>query len=74
MLRAIRYAVTSWRFGRFTRHLDRAIRDARKRHAPTAHLIAAKREFVHDALRAAAQRDRTARTARPHEGGVPHGA
>lgn len=54
MIQRIRQAVASWRFRRFTRPIDRQIEEARRRHRPTAHLLQAKRELVHHALRRAA--------------------
>jgi hypothetical protein len=51
MIRHIRQAVAAWRFRRLTRPIDRQIEDARRRHQPVKHLLAAKTSLVHAALR-----------------------
>lgn len=51
MIRRLRHFVTGWRFRRLTRPIDRQIADARKRHQPVKHLLAAKTSLVHAALR-----------------------
>lgn len=51
MIKRIRQAVASWRFRRLTRPIDRQIAEARKKHQPVKHLLAAKTSLVHAALR-----------------------
>ncbi|MDO9334968.1 MAG: hypothetical protein Q7T61_01075 [Caulobacter sp.] len=51
MIRRIRQAVASWRFRQLTRPIDRQIADARKKHQPVKHLLQAKSDLVHAALR-----------------------
>ena len=47
----LRRLVVGWRFRHMTRHFDRQIADARRKHRPVAHLLSAKSAFVHAALR-----------------------
>lgn len=51
MIARIRRAVVSWRFRQLTRPIDRQIADARKKHQPVKHLLQAKSDLVHSALR-----------------------
>lgn len=51
MIKRIRQAVASWRFRQITKPIDRQIADARKKHQPVKHLLAAKTSLVHAALR-----------------------
>jgi hypothetical protein len=53
MIRYFRQAVAAWRFRRLTRPIDRQIEDARRRHQPVKHLLQAKSDLVHHALRSA---------------------
>lgn len=43
------FAGLRWR--RFTKHFDRQIAEARKAHRPVNHLLQAKQDFAHAALR-----------------------
>jgi len=51
MLATIRHAIIRWRFRRMTAHFDRQIAAARREHRSVNHLLSAKRDFVHAALR-----------------------
>jgi len=53
MIRRINQAVASWRFRKLTRPIDRQIEDARRHHQPVKHLLQAKSDLVHHALRSA---------------------
>jgi len=48
---SLRYAFTKWRLSRVTRPIDRQIADARRRHKPVRHLMAAKEAVITAALR-----------------------
>lgn len=41
----------AFKFRQMTRHFDRMIAAARRRHMPVNHIFQAKREFVHHCLR-----------------------
>lgn len=48
---SLRYAFTKWRLSRVTRPIDRQIAEARRRHKPVRHLMAAKEAAIISALR-----------------------
>lgn len=47
---SLRYAFTKWRLSRVTRPIDRQIAEARRRHKPVRHLMAAKEAVIKTAL------------------------
>jgi hypothetical protein len=51
MLRFIQRQIAAYRFRHMTRHFDAAEREARRQHKPVKHIQAARKAFVHSALR-----------------------
>lgn len=47
---SLRYAFAKWRLSRVTRPIDRQIAEARRRHKPVRHLMAAKASLIASAL------------------------
>lgn len=50
MIKRIRYWWCAWRWRRFIAYFDAGIAEARAKHRPTAHLLQAKQDFLHEAL------------------------
>lgn len=50
-MKFVQRLIIGWKFRRMTRHFDRQIADARRKHRPVSHILSAKSAFVHAALR-----------------------